>query len=322
MKIFITGSSGFIGTALISAFLQDEYNVVIGYDNKQSNQAHDDYSVIGDILDFTTLNDAMPNDVDLILHLAAEHSDEGVNREDYFNINVQGTKNLLKVASEKSIKRIVFFSSVAIYGEVSAANENTKPNSTTAYAVSKLSAERKIIAWVREDSSRSTIILRPTAVYGPGNTANIYRLIKYVSEDKFIMIGKGKNIKSIIYVKNVVASTLFLINNYKSQVGIFNLVDEPHLTINNIIDKIRYYSKQSSILALIRFPVWVVLLFVFILEYPSKLLNLKLLITRNRVKKFIASTEYSGEKIRSHGYIQKYSTDYGLEETISWMQNR
>ena len=126
MKIFITGNIGFIGKSLCNQLLKAKHELV-GYDiQAPKNKLKYDHH-IGDIRNYENLYQCITDDIDLIIHLAAEHKDYGLSEEDYNSVNVQGIENLLKVAEKKNIHKIIIFSSSAIYGEGKNLDEKTIP---------------------------------------------------------------------------------------------------------------------------------------------------------------------------------------------------
>ena len=200
MKILITGGSGFIGTRLVENLLKDGHEVVI-YDKVESKK-YSELTTIGDVRDKDALVKACDG-VDIIYNLAAEHKDNVTPLSLYEDVNVGGAKNVVEVAKANDIKRIIFTSTVAIYGlDKGACEESFEPAPFNEYGRTKLEAEKIFLKWKSEDDNRTLIMLRPAAIFGETNRGNIYNLLKQVHSGKFIMIGKGENKKSIGYVGN------------------------------------------------------------------------------------------------------------------------
>jgi nucleoside-diphosphate-sugar epimerase len=148
-----------------------------------------------------------------VIHLAAAHKDFGIPEEEYFSVNEGGMKVLCALCTKYNVQKFVFFSSVAVYGtQENSTDENTLPSPDNHYGASKWSAEKVLHQWQHENAERLAIILRPALVFGEGNTANMYRLIDQISKKRYFNVGRGNNVKSIAYVKNVVNATLYLLN--------------------------------------------------------------------------------------------------------------
>lgn len=315
MKIFITGNLGFIGSELARC-LATQSHTLIGYDKVPSSRNENYPCIKGNILDLERLTHSIPDDTELIIHLAAEHKDEGPSRKDYFMVNDIGTQNLLEIAAQKNINRFIFFSSVAVYGNQDGATEETSPAPINSYGESKLAAERGVEHWVSQKSTRWAIIVRPTVVYGPNNRANIYRLMKQVSNGRFLMVGNGENIKSVAFIKNVVASTIYLMNTFEEPLAVYNLVDQPQIPVKDFVFLIGKCSNKSVLP--LKIPPKMAIMGAYFIQNFNRLLNRKTTITVNRLLKFTSMSYFEGTKLRNMGYKQPYSTENGVLETIKW----
>ena len=149
------------------------------------------------------------------------------------------------MASKRSINKIIFTSTVAIYGfSDDPIDEDFDPNPFNEYGRSKLRAEEIYKEWQREDpSNRSLTIIRPTVIFGENNRGNVFNLIKQIKSKFFVMIGDGNNIKSMSYVENV-AQFLYQCLELKEGLYIKNYVDKPDLKTKDIV---RIVQKSLSI---------------------------------------------------------------------------
>ena len=191
-NITIIGGSGFIGTRLMEILTQSE---VGNFDLKNSLK----YPQITRICDITIKESIrFSKKCDIVVLLAAEHRDDVSPASLYYDVNVQGTKNVLEKMDEYGIKNLIFTSTVAIYGlNKDHPNEEHIPDPFNDYGRSKLMAENLIKEWFEKSpKGKSVTIIRPTVVFGEHNRGNVYNLIKQISDRKFIMIGNGNNKKS------------------------------------------------------------------------------------------------------------------------------
>ena len=105
--------------------------------------------------------------------------------------NVEGAGSDTLVCEEKGIDKIVFTSTVAVYGFAEPGTDGTgaiKPFNK--YGRTKFEAEEKLRAWhVRGDNS--LIIVRPTVIFGEGNRGNVFNLLSQFASGKFVMVGSG-----------------------------------------------------------------------------------------------------------------------------------
>ena len=318
MQILITGSQGFIGSYLIRALRGKGYSVC-GLDTRSGSTPSGDYRLIeGSILDKDASRRAMEG-VDCIVHLAAVHRDDGIPTQLYFEVNERGTQTLLECASEMGIEKFLFYSSAAIYGLPGKATEGNIPHPSTPYGASKLEAEAAVKSWTVDDPRRAAIIIRPAAIFGPENYANIYRLISKVADGKFRWVGQGDNIKSIAYVENLVAATLFLIDRMEPGVEAYNYSDDPQLTLKQLVDLISEKAQVSAARFHIPFPV--ALLVGGMLDFLGRLLRHDFDIKTSRLRKFRMHSEYPADRIRSLGFHQRFTLEKGIEKTVRWYLN-
>ena len=201
-KLSVIGGSGFIGSHLCKQLENSNIDFEI-VDIKKSND-YPHKTIIADIRDLNSLRQSINGDV--VIHLAAVHTDDIKEKSVYFETNVEGTRNILKVCDEKKIQSVIFTSSVAVYGFAhDNANETSQTKPFNFYGESKLEAEKLFTNWYKKNNlNKNLIIIRPTVIFGENNRGNLFKLMQSIYLKKFIMIGSGKNIKSIGYVKNLV----------------------------------------------------------------------------------------------------------------------
>lgn len=315
MNIVITGDSGFIGSYLTKALLLHGHQV-FGIDLNAEKKYDVRYPyIVGDILDAVTL-EKIPNGVDGIIHLAAAHKDFGISREEYYRVNVDGMRSVLRFAGERNINKIIFYSTVAVYGMNQPSTETTSPNPVNHYGGSKLEAEHALEEWIRGDGKRQGIIIRPTVVFGPLNVANIFKLIKQVCDGKFYWVGDGKNIKSIAYVENLVEATCFLLDRMVPGCAVYNYSDEPHMETRELVEMIaRIAGKKVPTTHL---PLGLALAAARLIDVLGTIIRYDFPITAARLNKFNTSTEHRSKKIRDLGFRSSHSIEEGIRKNVQW----
>lgn len=320
MRAFVTGGGGFIGSFLCEKLSRESWTIKILDIEKQSNSnIRPDNNkveyVVGDILDYTTVSEAI-SDADLVIHLAAKHRFFGISEDEFYRVNVNGTKTILDAMTQRGIKNIIFYSSVAVYGDQhNPTDEKTIPCPNTPYGVTKLEAERLVNKWVSESVDRNALIIRPTVVFGPKNKGNMYRLIRQIDRRLFVPIGRGENIKSVAYVENLVDATLFLMNKGFKNIDIYNYADEPHKSFKEIVDLI--YSNLGRSIHTFYLPAQLILAGLMPFDFISKMIGKDLPVTA-AIRKMNKSTYHSARKIRDVGFRQKDSLEAGLKRMIEW----
>lgn len=315
MKIAITGGAGFIGTQLAGLLKDDGHDLVL-IDLVQSER-FPEHSVICDITDKDALIEAMVG-VETIYHLAAEHRDDVSPISKYYDVNVEGGKSVIEAAKAHSINTIIFSSSVAVYPLVPAdlktgSNETHVPAPFNDYGQSKLDSEKTFQDWADEDAKRKLVIMRLVATFGPGNRGNIFTLINQIARGQFMMIGCGKNCKSIAYVGNVAA---FLKHTLTLKAGahLYNYADKPDLNMCDFVMTIRKTLGKDGMGP--RLPYAAGLAGGFAFDILAKVTGRTFPISVIRIQKFCADTIVNADKLQETGFKPLYSLSDGLREMI------
>jgi GlcNAc-P-P-Und epimerase len=313
-KILVTGGSGFIGYHLHEYL---EHDRIVNLDLEEPDFNYQSTFFKGDVRDPDALAKAAKG-CDTIWNMAAAHKDFGISRDEYFAINEYGMQILTEAATKAHIKKFVFFSSVAVYGDsAEPRTEGSATNPSNNYGASKLAAERVLEAWAAEDSSREVLIIRPVVVYGERNFANVYRLMRQINNGLYVNIGAGTNIKSVAYVKNLVKAVLFLLDNVKAGVSVYNYADEPHLTSRMIGETIAAALGKRKPMTL---PYWLVFTLALPFDLIKKITGKDLAISSHRIQKLTMPTYFKADKIREMGFIPPFSNTEGLQNMAQWFK--
>lgn len=311
MKVLVTGGSGFIGTRLVEILLKEQHDVKIF--DKRPSIVYPELVIIGDVRDKNAMIEAFKG-MDVIYNLAAEHADNVTPKSLYTDVNIGGAENVVAAVKANNIKHIVFTSTVAIYGRHQLnPNESFEAQPTNEYGRTKYEAEKVFVKWAGKNTDNSLTIVRPSVVFGEKNVGNVHRLIEQIAKGKFMMIGDGKNKKSMGYVGNI---SLFLASkaNAEPGVNIYNFAGKPDLsteeTVAIIKDELSIPSKMPHV------PEWVGLIGGYAFDALSKITGRKYPISTVRIKKFTADTIVSTEKLRESGFVDAYTLEEGLRRMI------
>jgi GlcNAc-P-P-Und epimerase len=309
-KITVIGGSGFVGTNFCSqlALKKQDFEII----DLNISRKFPQNSKIGDVRILQSLRETITGDV--VVHLAAVHVDNIRDKSEYQRTNVEGAENVAQVCDEKGIQKIIFTSSVAVYGFAEPDTDESGPiNPYNEYGRTKYEAEQKFHAW-RFASNTSLIIVRPTVIFGEGNRGNVFNLLNQIATGKFLMVGNGKNKKSMAYIGNVVAFLEACVEN-NEKYGNYNYVDTPNFTMNDLVSIVRYKLKGHKGVGF-RVPYLVGLMLGFASDFFSKVTRQNLPISSIRVKKFASSSEFKSAKLSLDGFIPPYTILEGLERTL------
>ncbi len=197
MTLLFTGASGFLGNNIIH-LLNGTYNIISVGLSPQDNY------LVDIATDIPTFTDAF----DVVFHAAGKaHSVPKTEAEKrlFFDVNLQGTKNLCTALERSGIpKAFIFISTVAVYGCDSGENitEEHPLNGTTPYALSKIKAEKYLEGWCAMHNVKLSI-LRPSLIAGPNPPGNLGAMIYGIKSGKYLSIAGGKAQKSILMVQDI-----------------------------------------------------------------------------------------------------------------------
>lgn len=313
MNITIVGGSGFVGTRLVSRLLINGHNVKIADKNK--SQKYPELWVYADVRELDSLRKELVGS-DIVVNLAAEHRDDVSPKTLYDDVNVQGSENLCNVCSELGISKIIFTSSVAVYGFAPLGTDETgKINYFNDYGRTKWLAEEKYREWLRKKSDNSLTIIRPTVIFGEQNRGNVYNLLRQIASKKFPMVGKGTNKKSMAYVENVAAFIEYNLQNNSGE-HLFNYIDKPDYDMNTLVKEV--YEILGHPHTIIHWPYWIGYFGGLCFDLLAVILRKKLTISSIRVKKFCANTQFASDNLLKTSFIPPFTLQQGLYKTIKY----
>jgi len=305
MKVLISGGAGFIGSHLADALVEKNYSVSI-LDNFSSGKEENIKAIKnkielihGDILDKELLLKATKN-VDYVFHLAAQTSVVESIKDPLktFEINTKGTRFLFYACAKNKVKKVIFASSAAVYGDnlKLPKKESFKPSPISAYGLSKYMAE-KLSNLFYKKTKLKIISLRYFNVYGPrqdekSNYAGV--ISKFISSilknQQPIVFGDGTQTRDFVYVKDVVKANLLAMEKENLNNDIINIAS----------------SKPTSILDLIK----------TINKLTNKTIEPIFKEAREgEIKHSYASIEKAKKVL---GFKPEYDLQKGLKETIEW----
>ena len=251
MKILITGASGGIGKILIKKLIKAGFDdlVILSRGKSKFEETEKLKIRIGNLDNFNSLDKALKN-IDIIIHLAGITHTKKTKK--YFQINTEGTKNLLQAAEKNFVKKFIFVSSRAA-SEVGGA-----------YAYSKLLAEQMVKKY-----KFSWIILKPAEVYGAKNDEAVQKLINKIKKSYFIPVPrKGEFELSPVFVDDVVAVIINSIQTLKNNTS-YILAGANSFSYKNLVNLIaRACNKKIKIIYV---PIFILKIIAFV--FPRLLVS-------------------------------------------------
>jgi nucleoside-diphosphate-sugar epimerase len=311
-EVAIVGGAGFVGSRLTARFRKRDV-FSNKYDIDLSNDL--DRSIYLDVEDVDSLDQL--SGVGTIINLAAVHRDDVSPLSRYDDVNVQGAKNVCDAACKHGVNKIIFTSSVAIYGFAPAeTDESGEPNYFNDYGRTKYLAEQVYKAWQLEDpGSRTLVIVRPTVIFGEGNRGNVYNLLRQIASRRFLMFGNGTSRKSMAYVENVVAFIEYSLS-FRAGLHIYNYIDKPDFDMNTLISCTRKTLFGKTNVGL-RLPGFIGLAFGYVADLAAMIIRKSLPVSSIRVKKFMGTTQFASS-VSDTGFVAPVSLEEGLARTLRY----
>ena len=309
--IAIIGGSGFIGTrlSLRLSLSKKSFQII----DKVSSSFFPEKVLSADIrLPILTSFSKVPS---ALINLAAEHRDDVRPLSLYDEVNVDGARNVCEFARAKNINKIIFTSSVAVYGFAPlGTDESGAILPFNDYGRTKWEAEKIYKEWQAEDyQNRSLVIIRPTVVFGERNRGNVFNLLRQIASGKFVMVGDGLNRKSMAYVENVAAFLEYSLD-FKPGLHIYNYIDKPDFSMNTLVAHVNKLLGRSAEIKF-RLPFSLGYLIGSSFDLVAKITGKKFPISAIRVKKFCANSVYESS-IESTGFVPPVPLMQAIEKTV------
>lgn len=308
----IIGANGFLGQRLLQC-LDESGTLSRRYDITSSSKSEGIQTV--DITNIEDLDHLA--ECGVIINLAAVHRDDVRPLARYDEVNVQGSVNICLAARKHAIETIVFISSVAIYGFAPAGtDEYGDPNYFNDYGRTKYLAEQVYKEWQAEDAGRRTlIIVRPTVIFGEGNRGNVYNLLNQIASRRFVMVGDGRNRKSMAYVENVAAFIQYSLS-FKTGLHIYNYIDKPDFDMNTLVSQTRE-TLFGKLNVGFRLPGFIGMALGYVADLVAIIIGKPLPVSSIRVKKFMATTQFTSST-GDTGFVPPVSLEDGLARTLRY----
>lgn len=283
MNILLTGATGFLGKEIYNSLIEMGSVDTLGRDSSSNI-----------ILD---LKDELPvfkEKYNLVIHAAGKAHVVPKTKEetnDFFNVNVTGTKNLLKGLSINPPQSFIFISSVSVYGVSSGLdiNEDTPLLAEDAYGLSKIKAEELVIEWGMKNSVK-IIIFRLPLIIGENPPGNLKMMQKAMKNGIYFRIGDAQAMRSMVLAKNIAA----LIPKTVGFSGIYNLTDGRNSMLRDLED-----AMASSLGVKIKsIPLPLAKILASVGDFFEKIFNKQLPFSTNKLDKLTNTLTFSDKKAR------------------------
>ncbi len=320
MKILVTGGTGFTGKALVRRLIDDGHEV-IALDYKEGLKTDELREwgatvVIGSVTDRDVLQRCMPG-VDVVQHVAAAFREMNVDDAYYRKVNVEGTRNVLEIALANGVKKVIYFSTCGVHGNVDhpPAAEDAPIQPADYYQRTKYEAEPIVREFVHR--GLKCLIIRPAAIYGPGDPERFWMIFKRVAGGTFPIFGSGKTLYHPLYIDNLVDASILAMQSERGDGEAYLIADEEYVEIETLVREIAHVLNVD--LKVPHFPVMPLVVTGHILEKVCKPFGIVPPIFPRRVDWYRQNRAFDiGKAKRDLGYNPQVPLREGLRRTAAW----
>jgi 2-alkyl-3-oxoalkanoate reductase len=320
MKILVTGGTGFTGTALVRRLLSDGHSVVV-LDHKEGLSANElkrrgAEVILGSVTSRDTVARAMQG-VDVVHHLAAAFREHNVPEKHYYEVNVEGTRNVLATAARIGVQKVIYCSACGVHGNIDdpPADETAPIRPADYYQQTKYEAEPFVREWNRR--GLRTTILRPAAIYGPGDPERFFMIFKRVARGVFPMFGDGKTLYHPLYVDNLVEAFVAAMRPDVGNGEAYLIGDDNYIEIEQLVKAVA--AALGVTVTIPHYPVLPLVAAGHVCEQLCKPFGVTPPIFPRRVEWYRQNRAFDIRKAkRDLGYKPLVSLTEGLARTAAW----
>lgn len=320
MKILVTGGTGFTGKALVARLLADGHQVVaLDYKEGHKTQELRDAGaevVIGSVTDAEVVERAMQG-VEVVHHLAAAFRELDVPNSFYEDVNVGGTRVTLEAARRHGVRKFVYCSTCGVHGNVEdpPADENAPINAADYYQQTKYDAEPVVLDSFRRGLPAT--ILRPAAIYGPGDPERFFMIFRRVARGRFPMFGDGSTLYHPLYIDNLVDAFVLAQEPGRGDGEAYLIADEQYLSIEELVQAVGRALDVD--VRITHYPILPLIVAGHVCEKVCRPLRIRPPIFPRRVDWFRQNRAFDISKAKAElGYQPRVDLDEGLRRTADW----
>jgi nucleoside-diphosphate-sugar epimerase len=311
MKVLVTGASGFVGSRTADLLCRLGHEVVraTGPGSEQQGSISIDVTSESSLAELERIEG-----IDAVVNCAGiAHRFGGASDETLVKVNANGAANIARLATRVGAKLFIQVSSVSVYRKASDANrvsESGELSTDGGYAKSKVLGE-KAVTNICEAAHIDLTILRPVSVVGEGDPGNVGRLIRAIDRGRFIWVGDGQNLKSLLYVEDL-ARAVVTSMTVKDSGSIYNVVGGT-ISVDALVSEISQHLGKD--LPRVRVPRFLAMAGLYV-SYP--LSQFPLVASRRRsLETWLSDSVFSGDRFRQEcGFKPETDISEGIKREV------
>jgi len=323
MKVLVTGGTGFTGKALVHRLL-DAGHQVVALDYKEGLKTEEIRSwgakvIIGSVTDKDAVAKSVRN-AEIVFHLAAAFRELNVPKSFYYDVNVQGTANVLEASLREGVQRFIYCSTCGVHGNIAnpPGGEDSPIKPADYYQQTKYGGE--LVTREYQKKGLRTVIIRPAAIYGPGDAERFTMIFKRVASGRFPMFGSGKTLYHPLYIDNLTDAFLTVMQDGKGDGEAYLIADEEYVDLNDLV--LRTGKAMGRVPQVIHYPLWPLIVAGHVCEKLRAPFGITPPIFPRRVDWFRQNRAFKIDKAKCDlGYRPKIGLDAGLRRMYEWLRD-
>ena len=321
MDILVTGGTGFLGQHLAKALLAKGHKVHILGRNFEQTKVQElidrgAISICADLRDRSAVESACDG-INVICHAGALSTPWG-KRADFYGINVGGTEAVIAGCLAHGVRRLIYISSPSVvfdgHDQRLVSEDVPYPHHfASIYSLTKKLGEDRVNEAAA--TGLQTVILRPKAIFGPGDRALLPRLISAAQQKRLPQIGDGRNLVDLTYVENVVHAILLALDADAVIGKTYTITNDEHVPLWDVIRNVLSQLNLSTNLR--QMPLSIALTAASLMELHAAVVGKEPLLTRYSAAILARNQTYdiSAAKRDLH-YTPRISTAEGIANTL------
>ncbi len=320
MRAFVTGGLGFTGAALTRRLLEDGHEVTVL--DKQPGLVKDELAAMGADITLGSVTD--PEAVarcsagaEVVMHVAAAFRETGAPDALYDDVNVNGTRIVVEAALAAGARKLIYCSTQGVHGHI----ENPPGDETSPiepedhYQRTKYLGEEVVHEY--RDRGLEYTIIRPTAIYGPGDPERFVMIYRRAARGRFLMFGSGETFYHPVYIDNLIDAFVLATEPGKGAGEAYIIADAEYVPIRTLVAKVGdALGVKVSIPTL---PIGPLIVAGHVCEKLCKPFGINPPIFPRRVDWFRQVRAFRIDKARRDlGYVPRIGLEEGLERTADW----
>jgi 2-alkyl-3-oxoalkanoate reductase len=321
MRVFVTGGTGFTGAALVERLLRDGHSVIAL--DKQPGLVDKTLEQLGAELVYAEVNDReavarCTDGAEVVVHLAAAFRQVGVPEKHYRAVNVAGTRIVAEEAGKAGARKLVYCSSQGVHGHIAEPpGDEHSPIAPPDYC-EQTKYQGELELKILDGTPFEYTIIRPTAIYGPGDPGRFQMIFARVRAGSFPMFGDGQTLYHPVYIDNLIDAFLLAMEQDRGAGEAFIIGDEEYFTIEELV--MRAGRALGVEVAIRHYPLAPLVAAGRVCETLCRPFRIEPPLFSRRVEWYRQARAFSIEKARSElGYQPRVDIDTGLKLTGDWL---